>query len=121
MVILTLNCGSSSAKYQLYDWDAKEVLAVGVIERIGQTVSTIEHKAKDKEDYNAECSSPTHKEAIKLIIKTILDDKLGVIKNINEIKAVGHRVVHGGEMFKQSVIVTDEVMNVFEKLIHLAP
>ncbi len=120
MVILTLNCGSSSAKYQLYDWDAKEVLAVGVIERIGQAVSTIEHKAKG-ETYEAEVSSPTHKEAIELIISTIIDEKLGVISSVDEIKAVGHRVVHGGEQFKESVIVTDEVLSVFETLVPLAP
>jgi len=65
MVILTLNCGSSSAKYQVYDWIEKEVLAVGVVERIGQKVSTIEHKAKGKDEYETEISSPTHKEAIE--------------------------------------------------------
>ncbi len=120
MVILTLNCGSSSAKYQLYDWAAKEVLAVGAIERIGQKVSTIEHNAKG-ETYEAEVSSPSHKEAIEIIISTILDEKLGVISSVDEIKAVGHRVLHGGEKFKESVIVTDEVMEVFESLIHLGP
>ncbi len=121
MVILTLNCGSSSAKYQIYDWSAQEVLAVGVVERIGQDYSTIEHNAKGKEEYQARFSSPTHKEAIELIIATILDTELGVIQQIDEIKAVGHRVLHGGELFKKSVIVDDEVLKEFESLVHLGP
>jgi acetate kinase len=121
MVILTLNCGSSSAKYQVYDWIEQEVLAVGVVERIGQKVSTIEHKAKGKDEYETEISSPTHKEAIEFIIKTITDNQLGVITEIDEIKAVGHRVLHGGEKFKQSVIVDDEVLSEFESLVHLGP
>lgn len=121
MVILTLNCGSSSAKYQVFDWEAKEVLAVGVVERIGQDYSTIEHKAQGKEEHNARFSSPTHKEAIELIIATILDPELGVIKDVEEIKAVGHRVLHGGESFKKSVIVDDEVLKEFESLVHLGP
>ncbi|MCF7934699.1 MAG: acetate kinase [Spirochaetia bacterium] len=121
MVILTLNCGSSSAKYQIYDWSAQEVLAVGVVERIGQDYSTIEHNAKGKEEYQTRFSSPTHKEAIELIIATILDTELGVIQKIDEIKAVGHRVLHGGELFKKSVIVDDEVLKEFESLVHLGP
>ena len=90
MVILTLNCGSSSAKYQVYDWEEKEVLAVGVVERIGLEYSTIEHKAVGKEEYTAEFSSPTHKEAIELIIRMLLDKEYGVIGDLKEIGAVGH-------------------------------
>ncbi|MFA5448466.1 MAG: propionate kinase, partial [Sphaerochaeta sp.] len=94
MVILTLNCGSSSAKYQVYDWETKTILAVGVVERIGLEYSTIEHKANSRLEYKAEFSSPTHKEAIDLIIKMLLDEEWGVIKSLDEIGAVGHRVVH---------------------------
>ena len=72
MVILTLNCGSSSAKYQVYDWDNKDVLAVGVVERIGLEYSTIEHKATGKEEYEEKFTCPTHKEAIELINRTLL-------------------------------------------------
>ena len=72
MVILTLNCGSSSAKYQVYDWDNKDVLTVGVVERIGQEYSTIEQKSRGKEEFNDKFSSPTHAEAIDYI----LDDEL---------------------------------------------
>ncbi len=121
MVILTLNCGSSSAKYQVYDWDKQEVLAVGVIERIGQKISSIEHAAAGKEQYEAEVSCPDHDKAIELISKMILDADYGVLEDISEIKAVGHRVVHGGEHFVKSVIVDDKALSIFESLIHLAP
>jgi acetate kinase len=121
MVILTLNCGSSSAKYQVYDWDKKDILAVGIVERIGLEYSTIEHKANSRQEYKDTFSSPTHKEAIELIIKLLLDDEYGVIKNLNEIGAVGHRVVHGGEVFKTSALVTDKVLEQLKSFSHLAP
>ncbi len=121
MVILTLNCGSSSAKYQVYDWTNKDILAVGVVERIGLEYSTIEHKANGKAEYNAKFSSPTHKEAIELIIKMLLDSEYGVIKDLKEIGAVGHRVLHGGEIFKKSELVTDEVVEKLKEVIHLGP
>ncbi|NMA22501.1 MAG: acetate kinase [Spirochaetales bacterium] len=121
MVILTLNCGSSSAKYQVYDWETKTILAVGVVERIGLEYSTIEHKANSRLEYKAEFSSPTHKEAIELIIKMLLDEEWGVIKSLDEIGAVGHRVVHGGEIFKTSALVTDKVLEQLKSFAHLAP
>ncbi|MDC7240473.1 MAG: acetate kinase [Spirochaetales bacterium] len=121
MVILTLNCGSSSAKFQVYDWDNKEVLGVGMIERIGQEMSNIEHKPLGKDEYEEEQPCPTHKEAVEWVLKTILDKDHGCISDISEIKAVGHRVVHGGEAFKKSVIVDDEVLKTIEELNHLAP
>jgi acetate kinase len=121
MVILTLNCGSSSAKYQVFDWTNKDVLAVGVVERIGLEYSTIEHKAKDKEEYSTRFSSPTHKEAIELIIKMLVDDEYGVISDLSQIGAVGHRVLHGGEIFKKSALVDDEVIKELKELIPLGP
>ncbi|MCF7946079.1 MAG: acetate kinase [Spirochaetia bacterium] len=121
MLILTLNCGSSSAKYQVFDWTEKNVLAVGVVERIGLKTSTIEHKAMGKPEYTQEISCPSHKEAIEIITSMILDGEYGVMSDISEIKAVGHRIVHGGEEFKKSVIVDDEILKEFESLIHLAP
>ena len=121
MVILTLNCGSSSAKYQVYDWDNKDVLSVGVVERIGLEYSTIEHKTTGKETYEAKFSSPTHKEAIELVLKMLVDEKYGCIKSLSEIGAVGHRVLHGGEMFKKSTLVTDEVVEDLKKIIPLGP
>ena len=121
MVILSLNCGSSSAKYQVYDWDNKDVLAVGVVERIGLEYSTIEHKATGKEEYTSKFTCPTHTEAVELIIKMITDKEYGVIKDVSEIGAVGHRVLHGGEYFKKSELVTDEVIEKLKKVIPLGP
>jgi acetate kinase len=121
MVILTLNCGSSSVKYQVYDWDNKDVLATGIVERVTIGGSSITHKAKGKADYveNHEC--PNHKVAVELIMKTLLDPEVGVITNINVIKAVGHRVLHGGSKFTKSVLVTDEVLDGFREVQDLGP
>ncbi len=121
MVILTLNCGSSSAKYQVFDWTNKDVLAVGVVERIGLEYSVIEHKAKGKEEYSERFSSPTHKEAIELIIKMLVDKEHGVISDLDQIGAVGHRVLHGGETFKKSALVNDKVIEELKELIPLGP
>ena len=121
MVILTLNCGSSSAKYQVYDWNKKAVLAVGVVERIGLDYSLIEHKAVGKQEFHDKSPCPTHKQAIELIIKLLLDKELGVIANVKEIGAVGHRVLHGGELFKKSALVDDDVVIKLKELIPLGP
>lgn len=121
MIILTLNCGSSSAKYQVYDWDAKDVLASGVVERVTQSGSVISHKAKGKEEYVKEQACPTHKEAIELIISTITDKDVGVISDMSVIKAVGHRVLHGGDKFTKSVVVTPEVLEQFRLVQDLGP
>ncbi len=121
MVILTLNCGSSSVKYQVYDWVAKEPLASGIVERVTQEGSKITHKAKGKDEYELEHACPTHKEAIDLIMKTLVDKDHGAISDITEVKAVGHRAVHGGEKFAKSVLVTDEALDTFKELQSLAP
>ena len=121
MVILTLNCGSSSAKYQVYDWDNKDVLASGVVERVGQSGSVITHNAKGKDEHVQESACPTHKEAIELIIATITDKNIGVIEDMSVIKAVGHRVLHGGDKFTKSVIVTPEVLDTFREVQDLGP
>ncbi|MBO4508814.1 MAG: acetate kinase [Spirochaetaceae bacterium] len=121
MVILTLNCGSSSAKYQVYDWDNKDVLASGVVERVTQPGSVITHEAKGKDKFVKESPCPTHKEAIELIIATITDPTVGVITDMSVIKAVGHRVLHGGDKFTKSVIVTPEVIETFRSVQDLGP
>ncbi|HIW35699.1 MAG TPA: acetate kinase [Candidatus Treponema faecavium] len=121
MVILTLNCGSSSAKYQVYDWEHKDVLASGVVERVGQAGSAITHSAKGRDDFTKESACPTHKEAIELIIATITDKDTGVISDMSVIKAVGHRVLHGGDKFTKSVIVTPEVLDTFRSVQDLGP
>lgn len=120
MVILTLNCGSSSAKYQVYDWDNKVVMANGVVERIGDTGSCITHKAHGKKiEFESPC--PTHKEAIELILKEITDKEVGVIEDMSVIGAVGHRVLHGSDKFTKSVLVTPEVLDTFRSVVDLGP
>ena len=121
MLILTLNCGSSSVKYQLYDWDAREPRASGIVERVSQEGSAISHRAKGKDEFEKQQDCPDHKVAISLILETLLDPEHGAISDITEVKAVGHRVVHGGEKFAQSVIVDDEVIKVFREIQGLAP
>ena len=121
MVILTLNCGSSSAKYQVYDWDTKDVLASGIVERVTQTGSGITHDAKGKDEYVKLRECPTHKEAIELIMETITDKDVGVISDMSVIKAVGHRVLHGGDKFTKSVKVTPEVLETFRSVEDLGP
>lgn len=120
MVIMTLNCGSSSVKYQIYDWHNQDVLAVGVVERIGQDKSPIEHKYNGEEVVQ-EFSCPSHTEAIEKILSVVTDSEIGVMQDISEIKAVGHRVVHGAEVFKKSVIIDDDALKTFESLTPLAP
>ncbi len=120
MVILTLNCGSSSAKYQVYDWEAQDVLAVGIVERVTQGGSFIIHKAKGQE-WTVQHDCPNHTDAVNLIMKMITDPDRGVITDMSTIKAVGHRIVHGGSKFTKSVIVTDEVMETFKEVQDLAP
>ena len=120
MVILTLNCGSSSAKYQVYDWDNKEVMANGVVERIGIDGSCITHKAKGQK-IELESPCPTHKEAIELIMKEITDKEVGVISDMSQIGAVGHRVLHGGDKFTKSVLITPEVLDTFRSVVDLGP
>jgi len=121
MIILTLNCGSSSVKYQVYDWDEKDVLATGIVERIGIGGSSITHKARGKTDYVSEHECPTHTVAIELILKTLTDPDVGVISDMGMIKVVGHRMVHGGSRFARSSIIDDEFLATFRELTDLAP
>jgi acetate kinase len=121
MVILTLNCGSSSAKYQVYDWDAKDVLAVGIVEKVTLGGSFITHKVKGKEEYTAQHDCPTHTDAVDFIIKTLTSADQGVISDMSMIKAVGHRVVHGGNKFTKSVIVDDAALAAFAEVQDMSP
>ncbi len=121
MIILVLNCGSSSLKYQVYDWDKKAVLATGIVERIAAANSVIKNQTPGKEEYVLEHDCPTHKEAIDLIMNTLVDKEVAAINAISDIKAVGHRVVHGGEKFNKSVLIDDEVIKSFEEISDLAP
>ena len=121
MIILSLNCGSSSAKYRLYDYDKKETLATGIVERVGIGKSYIQQSGLGREPIKFDHECANHKEAIKLIIDTLLDPKIGVLDDLTKISAVGHRVVHGGEKFTKSVQITPETLETFRSLFSLAP
>ncbi len=121
MDILALNCGSSSVKYQLYDWAKKEVIAKGMVERVTIGDSFIIHEVSGRETYREEYECPDHKVAIHLIIKTLTDKEYGVVEKIEQISAVGHRVVHGGEKFTCSVRIDKDVLEAIKEVQHLAP
>lgn len=123
MKILVLNAGSSSLKYQLFDMLSDSIIAKGMCERIGVNGGTeafMGYKSsRVKEEFRVDM--PTHKEAMELVIKTLLDTDIGVIKTINDIDAIGHRVVHGGEFFNKSEIVNESILAKIESLCELAP
>jgi acetate kinase len=122
MKILVINCGSSSLKYQLMNPEQEEVFAKGLCERIGIAGSRMEYEVPGKQyETKVNRPMPSHKEALELVIEAITDPEHGVIKNCDEIDAIGHRVVHGGEDFADSVLVTDEVLTAIEKNNDLAP
>ena len=120
MNVLVINCGSSSLKYQLINSESEEVLAKGLCERIGIDGRLTYQKAGlDKEI--TEAAMPTHKEAIQMVLDALVNDKTGAIKALSEIDAVGHRIVHGGEKFASSVVITEEVIKAVEECNDLAP
>lgn len=121
MKVLVINCGSSSLKYQLIDSEAEEVLAKGLCERIGINGSAITHQRAGGEKVRTETSMPDHTVAVQLVIEKLTDQECGVIKSLEEIDAVGHRIVHGGERFASSVLLDDEVMQAIEECNDLAP
>ena len=120
MNVLVVNCGSSSLKYQLIDSDSEAVLAKGLCERIGIDGRLVYQKAGlDKEI--TEAPMPTHKQAIQMVLDALVNEKTGAIKSLSEIDAVGHRVVHGGEKFASSIVLTPEVLKTIEECNDLAP
>lgn len=120
MLIFVLNAGSSSLKYQLINAKTSELKASGLVERIGID-GVLKHEVGENKKLTFELQIPTHKEAIELVLRILTNDETKVIDSIDEIQAIGHRVVHGGEYFKSSVIVDDEVIKKIEDLIPLAP
>ena len=120
MLVFVLNEGSSSLKYQLINAQTEEVKASGLVERIGID-RILKHEVGENKKLTFEVAIPTHKEAIELVLNTLTNDETKVINSIDEIEAIGHRVVHGGEFFKESTIVNDEVIQKIEELIPLAP
>ncbi len=122
MVILVLNCGSSSVKYQLFNMNEEtEVIAKGIVERIGFNDAILNYKPAGKEKIREEIGIPDHTVAINKIFELLTDKEIGVIKDLKEIKAVGHRVVQGGESYKESVLITKDVIKDVEANSELAP
>lgn len=121
MKILVLNCGSSSIKYALYNMDTKEVMTSGGAERVGLDGAFVKVKLANGEKKQIMHDIPEHTEGVKFIFSLLTDPEIGVIKDLKEIDAVGHRMVHGGEKFNKSVLLTDEVLRVFEECSDLAP
>ena len=120
MNVLVINCGSSSLKYQLIDSETENVLAKGLCERIGIDGRLVYQKAGcDKEI--TEAAMPTHKEAIQMVLEALTNEKTGAIKSLAEVNAIGHRIVHGGEKFASSAIITDEMIKAVEECNDLAP
>lgn len=120
MKILVVNAGSSSLKYQLIEMDNESVLAKGVCERIGQKSSDLIHKGRG-EQIKVTCSMPTHSEVIRMVLDALIDPEHGVISDMKEIAAVGHRVLHGGIIFKESACVDDETLKLIESNVDLGP
>lgn len=121
MNILVINCGSSSLKYQLIDSDSEEVLAKGLCERIGIPGSAITHQPAGKDKVTEEVKMEDHTDAVKYVIEKLVDPQVGVVGSLEEISAIGHRIVHGGEKFAGSVIINDEVIKAVEECNDLAP
>ncbi|NWO21534.1 acetate kinase [Oribacterium sp. oral taxon 102] len=121
MKILVINCGSSSLKYQLIDMEKEAVLAKGLCERIGIDGSKLTHKAEGKEDFVNETPMPDHSVAVKLVFDALTDSAHGVVQSVDEISAIGHRVLHGGTKFTESIVVTDEVKKVIRECFDLGP
>ena len=121
MNILVLNCGSSSLKYQLINMDDESVLAKGLVERIGIEGSILTHKPTGKDKYVVEQPMKDHNIAVKLVLDALVDETHGVIKNADEIAAVGHRVLHAGEKYKESCLVNEDVKSVVRECFDLGP
>ena len=121
MKILVVNCGSSSLKYQLIDMTTEESLAQGLVERIGIDGSVLTQKVEGRDKYIIKQEMKDHKDAIKLVLGALVDETNGVITSMEEINAVGHRVVHGGERYNKSVLINEEVKDYIKECFKLAP
>ncbi|MCI5643334.1 MAG: acetate kinase [Peptoniphilus sp.] len=121
MKILVINCGSSSLKYQLIDMETEELMAKGLVERIGIEGSRIKHETIGKEKKTIETPMQDHKRALELVMESLTNEEYGAIKSLEEIDAVGHRVVHGGEDFAKSVVIDEKVLKGIEDNVEIAP
>ncbi len=120
MKVLVINCGSSSLKYQVIDSESEKVLAKGLCERIGIDGRLV-YQPAGSDKLKTEVAMPTHKEAVKLVLDALVNPENGVLKSLDEIGAVGHRIVHGGEKFTESAVITDEMLKKVEECNELAP
>ena len=121
MKILVINCGSSSLKYQLFDMRDESVLAKGLVERIGIEGARIKHTKTGMDSITKNSDIPNHKVAFKIVVEALLDAEHGVLKNLDELSAVGHRVVHAGERYAGSVLINHDVIDALEECVPLAP
>ena len=121
MKVLVINCGSSSLKYQLIDMNNEESICQGLVERIGIEGSVLTQKVSGKDKYIVKVPMESHKDAIKIVLEALIDKDNGVISSMDEISAVGHRVVHGGEKYSNSVVIDEVVLNSIRECIALAP
>ncbi|MCP4231948.1 MAG: acetate kinase [bacterium] len=121
MKILTLNCGSSSVKYSLYDWEAQQPLAGGVVERVAIGGSAAKHEVPGRDMVTIKRECPDHTAAIALVMEILTDSEYGVIGDMDVVSAVGHRCVHGGENFVKSAVVDEEVIRTLKEVANLAP
>ncbi|WP_143320412.1 acetate kinase [Clostridium sp. HBUAS56010] len=121
MYTLVINCGSSSLKFQLINPESEEVLAIGLCERIGIDESKVTYQKKGGEKSVTVAPMPTHKEAVKIMQRLLTDEQSGVIKSLDEVGSVGHRVAHGGEIFTSSALITEEALKAIEECCALAP
>jgi acetate kinase len=121
MKIIVLNCGSSSIKYQLFDMPSQKVIAKGLVDKIGLKGSIVKHEREDGVKASLEGEIFDHKLGIEYVLGILLSDKYGSIKSLEEINAVGHRVVHGGERYGGSVRINDSVIDALEETVDLAP
>ena len=121
MKVLVVNCGSSSLKYQLFETETEAWLAKGLVERIGAHGTLLTHHVPGRERYRVECEAPDHTAAMGTVVKLLNDPARGVLRSVDEIAAVGHRIVHGGERFSQSVLVNEDVVQYIAACSELAP
>lgn len=121
MNVLVINCGSSSLKYQLMNMQNETLLAKGLVERIGIEGSVLKHEKEGREKEVIQVPMHNHKEALNEVLKALVDENYGAVKSLDEIDAVGHRVVHAGEKYSGSVLITEDVMAALEECIDLAP
>lgn len=121
MNVLVINCGSSSLKYQLMNMNDESVLAKGLVERIGIEGSQLTHEVPGRDKEKIKVPMESHKDALKHVLDALVDEKIGAVKSLSEIQAVGHRVVHAGEYYSESVVINDDVMKRLNECIQLAP